>query len=83
MKKIIAILLLLFILTFAVACGDDPINTETNGGNINTDTQIDTETDTDTSVSTDTDTDTDSSTDSGDGQDLNDILGPDWTLPQK
>lgn len=81
MKKLLAILMLLFVLVFAVACGEDPVNTETGSNTQITDTQTDTGSDTDQFI--DTDTDIDTSDNNSDGENLNDILGPDWTLPQQ
>ena len=81
MKKIIAILMLLFVLALAVACGEDPVNTETGSNTQVTDTQTDTAPDSDTNIDTGIDTSTSDSV--SDGENLNDILGPDWTLPQQ
>ena len=79
MKKLIAILMLLFVLVFAIACGEEPVNTETGSNTqITTDTQTDTSSDSDQIIDTDTDT-----SDRADGENLNDVLGPDWTLPQQ
>lgn len=90
MKKLITILLVLFMLVFVVACEDDPVNTNTDPITTNSDTETDTSSDTDTDDGTDTDTDygTDTDTDSdiesgSNGEDQNDILGPGWTSPNK
>ena len=79
MKKIIALLLVFFMLAFVVACGDDPIETESGNTDTKTsDSQLDTDKDTDS----ETDTDTDIGSDTG-SEDKNEILGPGWTAPQK
>ena len=81
MKKLISILLLLLIFAFVVSCDNTPVETGSNNNSeVVTDTQIDTNTDTSKPTDTETNTDTE---DSADGENLNDILGPDWTLPQK
>lgn len=82
MKKLIAILLVLFMLTFVAACNDDPVNTETNPPSTNTDTETSTDSNTDTNTDTNTDSDLDTDTDSSIGENQNDILGPNWTPPQ-
>ncbi len=83
MKKIISLLLVLFMLSFVVACGDDPINTESTPLNTSTtDTETDTNSDTNTDTSTDTDTDTDTEDSGSNGENQNDILGSGWTPPQ-
>ena len=82
MKKIIAIFMLLFVLALAVACGENPVNTGTGSNTqFTTDTQTDTAPDSDTNIDTGIDTSTSDSV--SDGENLNDILGPDWTLPQQ
>ena len=73
----IAMLLVVFI----VSCGDTPVNTDTDPATSNSDTSIPNDSNTD--IDTDQNTDTDEPIGPDEGEDLNDILGPDWTLPQK
>ena len=77
MKKIIALLLVFFMIAFVVACGDDTVETETG----NTDTQT-TDSQPDSDIDTDSDTETDNDSDINSG-DKNEILGSGWTDPIK
>ena len=84
MKKILSLILVLLMLSFVIACGDDPVETNTGSSETTTtDTGTDTGSDASSDTSTDTETDTDTNTDTGsDVEDKNDILGPGWSSPQ-